>query len=621
MSKIDASRTAEENAANSARHHLETYLAKKNKATTQQKNLEHKLPPIQQELANLADFVPNILKHIASEAEKHGPIALMGTMGGFVEDWWTGLPVDKQKHLKLGGTRQDGAGVHFIEWLFKDGFDIQIKPETKEDVKAILVLEKLVQFVIELQLGTAALAWLLKLFFCDRMPESFIEVISGLSEEIGLNWMLGNIFEAVFEQAVGKPLEEMINRTVRPNRVDVSLVKKMLQQHVLEEADAKKYLQNEGYLDEDIAHIVKLDKHSLGMGDLQTAFLTGAMKQDGIKKYLGTLGYDSDDIDILVNNYITHAETQGNTIYRSAARAAFKNDTITEDHFKSILEAINTPEESIPNEVAAIKLEKETRHREVSTGILKELWLNHPEMRSALSTELNKMGFSDDEVTQLTTAWADANRKHHKGLPPGRIATYVASGVITKQDGHDRLVAMDYSDADAWLIVNNPRVASIHHALPYNRSTILSAYKDGIILAGEAEQRLAAINVPNTEINGLMSVASYEMERAKTRSVHKKHLNEAQIHDALKYKLHDWGWALDRFGDLGYSEDQAMLLTAILLAKLGEPGGDTGSQENPPSPISTIPIPPFGGLPTPTPIDPGRHPVIPPPTPMPPLNP
>lgn len=583
------------------------------------------------DLTKLGGFIAgDIQNFVATISHMHGPEALshmVTLMGGALKH---AHHVTDPLGVKATQAMED-IGQPFIDSLLGGSMGIELSHADKQNLKAVRTLYRVAGFTIAFQYGTAAIVSGSRFLFKERIPETLIESIGKMGEELGLNWMMGTLLETTFEQAVGAPLEEIINKQVHPARLGWRELKTLAKQGVIKPDEFKDQISGIGYSGKAADWLLKLDQRQLSMSDLQQAYINGTLKEDAVKGYLKGQGWGDADIKVLLSNYLHHAETQAGATMRSAARSALMEQHITEAQFGSILASLGTPERSIKIEVAAVNLLREDRTHQLSVANLKAMFLANEVDWSYVHDTLKKQNYSEEALTRLHALWTHNKEKGNKHLSAGKILAYQIAKVLTPLESYNELIKMGYDSRWATLMVNNPSTKAGHVPLPYKPSTIVSAYKDGLLDPTTAQLRLAAAGLSRTEAHQLIANAAVELKPHRGHPAPRKYLNESQLSHALAQGLMNDTAVIDYLTMTGYTDHDARVLYGIMV-KLDAtqfPGGGIGTgSSGPPGDRglgdagATIPEPnwpPDSSWPTPPPFlpPPGQ---TPPPDTLPPVT-
>lgn len=428
---------------------------------------------------------------------------------------------------------------------------------------AVAMVKRMLGFGLALPLITARLETVIKGVLGAHAPEGLLESIRRLPEEIGVNFFIGTVLERIFETAVATPLEEAIAQQTRPARFDWRVVKLLLTKHVISRADALSYLQRIGYRDIDAEKVLDLGEQFLTVADVQQLFLAGEWSEEQASDYLATLGYQPTDAATLVDLYLTRAETTGGQQLRLTARAGYLEGKITEAEYRLLLKTVYTPAKSIDLEVESANLQLAWGRRQLSVANLKTSHQQgHINDRQA-ETQLERMGFTQDDALFLIATWTAERKATHAGLSVNRILAYQLGGVLTPAESLALLTESGMKVEDASLLVKHPGQLGGVYAHRVTQQTVLSALREGVIDVESARSKLVALDIDPDEIDlSLASTVAKLVRGSKPKAAHKA-LTEAQVLRAWRLGLASDSWAAAELAALGYTDADAQVILAI----------------------------------------------------------
>lgn len=597
---LDGSRAANEQIAAHALKMQEEYLKQHGKPTSGEKKLKDSLNPIQEALAALGPLVEDVYKAIKKFHDTHDPLQIIGHFDKAVGKGFSLMGDTLGSDFgKFSGTMED-IGKPLINGLIGESMGIQLQSKDPDNTNAINTLYRVTGFCIAWQLTAVAAGMAGKITMKEHFPEEVAEIIGHAGEELGLSWMLGTLFETIFEQAVGKPLEEVINFQTHPNRVDWPVLRTLVRQHHMEKDDFRKYLMYEGFRSEDIDKLLLMDTKQLPVSELGQALTNGVSIPGGFEGYLKGQGYDGDDIALLTANYITHRETQAMDVLRSAARTALRDDAIDDGTFSSILQSTNMDATAIGMELQAVHLEKDTKKHTLTVAEIKAMYKDKILNTDSATTQLKALDYPDDVITNLLTLWDHIPESKERHMSASMVLSYLASGVIKQGEAQSKLQALGYNQADAAFMSENPRSKRARN-LGNTPSLVAAAYRDKVIDYNTAHDRLTALGVDPQAIQLELQVAQYQQyPHTPAKGYPAKRLSEKDLENALGGGYVDTVYVMNYLEASGYSLDDALLLATMWTPPPTTPHIPPGGTL---PPIHLPPTPP-GGAPGPSPIIP-----------------
>lgn len=345
-----------------------------------------------------------------------------------------------------------------------------------------------------------------------------------------------------------------------------------------------------GWRDEDIAQWIALAFKPVGEADIWQAWHEGKIDMTEVAVRLRALGYDPDDIPLLFTLNPMPPEAELKSTSASTLRTAYRDGLISANDLNAGLEVLNyNPDEralvkSIEDitkanaaktlTVSEIKSawtvnvigDQEARHylglegfesdqidllldtwkkeivptfRLVNLSTIVGAYVTHIFNRQQAHDKLTGIGFSDDDATleldlaelRNPDAFNPPPAPPQKLLTPGVLSELVFYGLMTQPQMHDRLVALNYSDADATLLAQAAAIRAQPKPTPLPSGTIDNAYRSGVI------DRTAAVlfyeQLGYTEVNANLTVdtieAKYPADFGAPPEVRIKTLSEATL--------------------------------------------------------------------------------------------
>lgn len=594
MEHFDASRAAQEHLANRA-------AKKEAKFEKAKLPADYMRPQHDLKIGDWLAIIPDLLlilndevKGIGDIIKDNNPISelkkIADSFAKYSPNWSAVWSLEWKKIQAVPTT----IGDDFVQWFLEDALGVKLDEPKIDASEAKETLGKLASFLFQVPFIVAGINFTGRLFMGDRWEGLVGEELSKFTEELGLNWMMGTLLETIFEQAVGRPLEEVINIQKLPNRLDMMTLRALARQHHIKDEEFNWELTKQGYPENLRTLIKKLDESQLPVTDIQAAWLMGTISRADAEKYFGSLGYSDADIKTLMDVYINHASTQADTIYRDTARTLFTEDRITESQFVSILNQTKTPKEAIKTEVAAIQLQKQTGRLLLSVATIHKLWQENIMKDQDAESALIQHGYNHNDASDLIQSWREDNKSKHHTITSSKVLQYLVSGIMSPQDAYNRLISLGFDPQDASFLVAHPSAAGTHHPYTLKPTTVIQAYEDGIIDLTATLRQLSALNVNPIEQGDMLKIANWRLHNKKVKPVTPKALDKADIHDAFKEGIIDEVTAESMLEDIGYSSSDAHFVAYVWLVKQ--------------NPEALTPSLPGGALPQ-TPLGGGQVPV------------
>lgn len=432
---------------------------------------------------------------------------------------------------------------------------------------AVATLEGAVGFSLVLDGTVSAIDSIIKPLFGDRAPEFILDSIRKIPQSVGMEYFLGITLANTFEKAVGTPLEEAINIQVLPSRLDLQTVKMALRQHKMSVAQADTYRQKLGFPLDDWNTFLQLGESILPITDIQSAYEYGLMSEAEINTYLEGQGYSDSDITLMTALYLHNSETSGGEIYRQVARTAYMSNAITSSNFITILTEAGVPANSITMELKALDLQKSIGLKQLNANDIKALYDQGDISSNEVESRLADIGYVANDIALIMKEWDIGTILTGPKATAKMIIRYLRSGIITEANARTYLEQLNIRSQDVDAILANPDMLGSGYTHILSESTILSAFKDGVLTTDQAMTDLAEIGVNPDDASKQLQIAIYQGIHKRVPKSTGKLLDVAQIEAAVKYGIGTYAWAIRQLISIGFSNADAETLAATYNAE------------------------------------------------------
>ena len=466
-----------------------------------------------------------------------------------------------------GGS--EAVGAPFFDLLIKEplGLDLSAIPGD-EGAEAVRALQRLFGFGVLLDFGTSEIHDLLKSTMGDNAPTGLLDAVKNIPQSVGVNWAVGFLLSQFVWTAYMPPLVERANNQTRPLRLQAQEAIALWQREQMSDGELRLQLANLGYRDADMDRMKSLAQQRLSLSDLQQAFLFELRDESYVRTYLKRSGVGDDEINLLVELYLTRAETAGGDQLRAVAQRGYLDNRLTRADYYNILTSVNVPPASIRLELEAADLAKTWQVKALSVGQIQTLYQKNLINDAQALQRLVTQGYSEEDAQQLIASWKATAVAAHPGLTESMVLAYLVSGVLTPSQAYDRLIGMGIKAEDASFLVQHPSAVGATKSHGPSSSLIISAYIDGVIDVTEAESRLREAGMTDDAVQLAIREASFQVVRGKQAKEPHKNLSDAQILDAFRFGLATSAWTTRQLGLAGYSDADALLIVAIEETKL-----------------------------------------------------
>lgn len=471
--------------------------------------------------------------------------------------------------LQVGFNKEtEGIGTVYWKAFVDEPLNIEGSPGFAQAADAATVIKRMLGFSAQLPMVTAALETILHPILGQRAPAIANLAIGRLSEEFGINFFLGTVLSSIFEQAIGRPLEEAINMQHHPARFDPREVRLLLHQHLLSDNEANDLLNKLGYPPELVDTFKRLDIQFMPIGDLQTAYDYGLINESFIIDHLHRVGFGDADVSIMLQLITTKSQTEGGNFLRSQARTLFLNRHISQSQFVTALEDANIPAASINLEVEAVNLVHSINRTSLTVSEIRTAYTNGDISRDAAMQDLIASGYSDTDANTVISEWERAAQSTRASLPQNRVLTYLLSEVINAEQAYNMLIKDGVRPEDASFLVAHPSSEGTVYKYNLTPATVIAAFKDGVLDIAETQSKLHSLNVSPEEANLEIATAVAQRDKKKTAKGTEKELTVGDIHSFFKNGLIADSAAHRMLTQLGYADTNAALLVALWVTEV-----------------------------------------------------
>jgi gas vesicle protein len=260
--------------------------------------------------------------------------------------------------------------------------------------------------------------------------------------------------------------DKLIQLSYNPlTRVDV---RRMYQLGVLTEDDVYKSYLDLGYNPENARRLTEFTKRysapedeselseikRLARSTYSSAYRKRVISKDEYKEYLTTLGYVSDDAELLIAIDDTYIASQNdlfdeqdfNKGYKDLVVKAYKNGVINADDVRIILSDLGYTDLEVTLQIQLLDTEYQFYIKSLVADKIGELFVTYTIDEQSAYNYLNVFGFSTFEIERYMTEW-QINRNLRTRKPPlSDIVRFLRAGLITMDEFKDELRGLGYNE-------------------------------------------------------------------------------------------------------------------------------------------------------------------------------
>jgi hypothetical protein len=287
-----------------------------------------------------------------------------------------------------------------------------------------------------------------------RVGEGFRAYGELMAKNLGLGRMARRALQPLIQILVADPLMYNLQETYRPKRIGASPAIKKFFRDTTFETQMRKELGQEGYTDDRINDLIadlrpllaarELIDHTFRFGD-STVSIGGGTSLD-LKGQLAQHGYSDIDAQRLI-------DVSRPVLKESEIALLFLNGIIEHDVASGYMGKLGYDDQTAELALQAHSLQHQHQHR-LGLGELKKAFKNNVIDLLELKAHLTSLGFSADDIQIITLDLLTPVTGKVRQLSLAEIKAGYKASVLTKQQAHDHLKALGYSDADVAVIID-----------------------------------------------------------------------------------------------------------------------------------------------------------------------
>lgn len=451
----------------------------------------------------------------------------------------------------------------FLREMITLGLGVDTEQFDEDGAAAIQVADSMIGFAVALQYIAASVSVIGKLPLANRMPSGLWKTIEKLPEEFGLTWALGLTIEKAFETAVGTQLERNIWRQKRPNEPEWNIARMMLRQHVIDDDALTEILENSGFSEKWIARIRKLETQPLPIGDVQGLYQSKLIDDVQVKTFINQLGFTDEIAALLKTLYVDKAETTAGAELRATARMLYRNNQLSQDDYRTILTDTHFPDRLIDEDIKAVELEHSVGWKQQSIAVVKSQLIHATITFDAAVLKIVNLGYSKDNATDLVKSWQAPPIRRQHGLSQSEVLRYFVAGLLDKTAAQTQLQALGVAPDTINFLIDHPTASAGVHHLRLTPALVTQAYLVGAIQDSDLPDAFKKAGAGDETIDYLIAQARYKYAHHHIPGSGTTPLTVGDVKSAFKLGLFDEPTALNWLMELGYSQQNALLLLEI----------------------------------------------------------
>ena len=388
------------------------------------------------------------------------------------------------------------------------------------------------------------------------------DMVSSMQQAIPARAIHSTVATPMLTAGVGGNVTRFFNRKYRPARFKASDLRDLYALGETTQAAVADGAAAEGWRDKDIDLWIKLAFRKLAQGDIFTAWYQGQIDQAGVVRRLRALGYDPDDIPILIAINPDPKATNNKDASVGDARTAYQDGVIDEAQLRGLLDEMSYSPQAINLIVEIEKAKSEVTATTLTVGEIKSAWSDNILTDQEALHWLADANVSEDAAAVLLETWRHTAAPAFRKLNSGTILDAYVHGVINRGQAKTDLLGVGFADADAELEIKlveqrNPKVfgsATVASATRISISQLGNLLALGVITADQMTKRLVQDGYLQADALLLTQAASLKIQAAKPK------LQQSLILEAYLEHILDRAGAAALLGQLDYTAKQVELI-------------------------------------------------------------
>lgn len=343
------------------------------------------------------------------------------------------------------------------------------------------------------------------------------------------------------------------NKRWRPQRWSVSELTQLYALRQISEADFYKSMQDEGYRDNDIATALRLSEKVVSPGDVLSAYSLGMIEASDAVARLHQNGYAPADIQFLIELENTQRHQSDLDSISASAYSAFKKHLISEAAFRQMRSAGRVPQDRIDLEVQLANLETTAAKRDLSVSNIKAAFDNNVIAEKEAFQYITNLGLDPASVQILIETWKEEKAPKVNRINSGTITQAYKLGLLTYNQGIDKLKSIGWTPADAELLMSIAQRQLPPEVPPPTENDVITAYNSELIAYNDAMLLLTQMGYSEAAATLQLKVSTIKPIQAT------KTLTAAEVATLLQLGYFDFNMAVAYLIGLGYDNQTAQL--------------------------------------------------------------
>lgn len=192
-------------------------------------------------------------------------------------------------------------------------------------------------------------------------------------------------------------------------------------------------------------------------------------------------------------------------------------------------------------------------------------WVTEAEVRTALIGAGMDPARVEDYLQKIIKEDAAERVSKERDLTKTDITRSVKKGLLTKDEGAERLMEMGYSEDEAYFIiditVSEGISAEIEADRDLSKADIIKGVADGVFTESQGKEMLMKLGYDETEAKYILEIRVPPKKPEKMKP--ERDLTKAEIVKGVKKEIITWDQGAIMLVDMGYDSDEADFILAI----------------------------------------------------------
>ncbi len=276
-------------------------------------------------------------------------------------------------------------------------------------------------------------------------------MLMGMYWSLGLGFLGWQTLAPLLESGLQPGLNRYYAKLYRPKRFSAGEVRDLYALGELSQDQLQEELRFLGWREHDIGLWLKLSFRNLNEGDVWALYHKGELTEADTVRRLRALGYDPDDIPLLFVINQKEDVSEAESVSLATAKAAYREQLLSESEFRSILEALKKSPREIDLLVMLAKQQIESDLRRLTVGQVHDAWEENVLSDAEVTHWLGQEGFEQTEVDLLLRTWKAQVEPPFRKLNKGTVVEAYIAAVLTREQAYGKLTDIGLSPEDARL--------------------------------------------------------------------------------------------------------------------------------------------------------------------------